>query len=69
MSSFEKLPRYHSYVLTFWEERSHDPDASVVWRFSLKDPHTNQRRGFPGLQEMVAFLQTEFLSNADKLPG
>jgi hypothetical protein len=59
VSVFDKPPRYRSYVLTFWEERSPDPGAQVVWRFSLKDPRTNQRHGFASLAEMIAFLRLE----------
>jgi hypothetical protein len=59
MSVFDKPPRYRSYVLTFWEEQSDAPGAQVVWRFSLKDPRTNQRHGFASLEEMMAFLRLE----------
>jgi hypothetical protein len=65
MSIFDKPPRYRSYVLTFWEERSRDPDIPVVWRFSLQDPRTGQRHGFASLEEMVGFLRTELASNQD----
>ena len=46
MSVFEKPPRHRSYLLTFWQERSHDASVPVVWRFSLKDSRTGQRCGF-----------------------
>ena len=59
MAVFEKPPRYRTYLLTIWEERSQDPTSSTVWRFSLKDPDTGQRRGFAGLEEMMAFLRSE----------
>jgi hypothetical protein len=54
MGIFDKPPRYRSYLLTFWEERSRDPDPSVVWRFRLEDPRTGKRRGFTGLEEVMA---------------
>ena len=56
---FDKPPRYRSYLLSFWEERSRDPDTTVVWRFSLEDPRTGQRRGFANLEELAAFLRSE----------
>jgi len=59
MCSFDKPPRYRSYLLSFWEERSQDPDTPAVWRFSLEDPHTGQRRGFANLRELVAALERE----------
>ncbi len=65
MSMFDKAPRHRTYLLTFWEERSQDPDAPVVWRFSLKDPHTGLRRGFASLAAMVAFLRKELDRNEE----
>lgn len=65
---FDKPPRYRSYVLTFWEERSRDPDLSVVWRFSLQDPRTGQRRGFASLEELVGFVRAELISHRDDPP-
>lgn len=51
-------PGYHSYVLRFWEERSTE-SAKAIWRFSLEDPLTDQRFGFPNLEALVAWLQSE----------
>ena len=59
MAIFDKPPRYRSYLLTFWEERSQDPAASAVWRFRLEDPHTGQRRGFADLEALIAALEQE----------
>jgi hypothetical protein len=67
MSVFDKPPRYRSYLLIFWEERTHDPGVPAVWRFSLKDPHTGQRRGFASLETMVAFLREESVGSDEKL--
>jgi hypothetical protein len=67
MAMFDKPPRYRSYVLTFWEERGQDPDTPVVWRFSLQDPRTGQRRGFASLEKVVTFLRTELVSSEDNL--
>ena len=55
----DKPPRYRSYLLTFWEERSQGPSVPVVWRFSLEDPHTGQRRGFADLAALIAALEQE----------
>ena len=59
MTIFAKPPRYRSYLLTFWEERSHDPSLPVVWRFSLEDPRTGERRGFGSLEALAAALEQE----------
>jgi hypothetical protein len=56
---FDKPPRYRSYLLAFWEERSRDPSVPGVWRFSLEDPHSGERRGFASLEALVAALERE----------
>jgi len=56
---FDKPPRCRSYLLSCWEERSRDPNAAVVWRFSLEDPRTGRRRGFSDLGALVAALKQE----------
>jgi hypothetical protein len=59
MSVFDEPPRYRSYLLTFWEERGRDPDGPVVWRFTLGDPRTGQRRAFATLRALIAALERE----------
>jgi hypothetical protein len=54
-------PRYCSYLLRCWQERSLRQSAAAVWRFSLEDPHTGQRRGFATFEALVAFLRQELL--------
>ncbi len=54
-------PRYCSYLLRCWQERSLRQSAAAVWRFSLEDPHTGQRRGFATFEVLVAFLRQELL--------
>ena len=66
MTIFDKPPRYRSYLLTFWEERSRDPDAPAVWRFSLEEARTGQRRGFASLEALVAFLRVELEGERDE---
>ena len=64
---FDKPPRYRSYLLSFWEERSQDPDTPVVWRFSLQDPRTGQRRGFASIERVMASLRRELTRGEDDL--
>lgn len=52
-------PRYRSYLLRCWEERSHLPRGPTVWRFSLQNPHTGERRGFASLEALFAALQSQ----------
>ena len=59
MTIFAKPPRYRSYLLTLWEEQSHDPSVPAVWRLSLQDPRTGKRRGFGSLEALAAALAQE----------
>jgi hypothetical protein len=45
--------RYLSYLLRLWQERAGDVP---VWRASLESPQSSERRGFAGLNDLVAFL-------------
>jgi hypothetical protein len=65
MATPEKPPRYRAYLLRFWEERGVRPETSSVWRFSLEDSQTGERRGFSSLDTLVAFLRKELASGAD----
>lgn len=58
MSSYDPVPRYGAYVLRIWEVRSQEPDAEPVWRFSLEPVHSRERRGFPDLESLMAYLRT-----------
>ena len=50
---------YQVYLLRAWRERSASSRRPAVWRFSLEDTRTTQRRGFATLDELVAFLRTQ----------
>ena len=58
MQSFPQPSGYRSYLLRFWEERS-EQSALTLWRISLEDPSTGQRRGFASLEALMAWLQSE----------
>jgi hypothetical protein len=52
--------RYRSYVVRCWQESSvHAGRETTVWRFSLQDPGTDQRRGFATLEALMGMLQAE----------
>jgi hypothetical protein len=54
----DKPPSYQAYLLRCWRERDRRPGGAECWRFTLEDPHTGERRGFVGLDSLVAFLET-----------
>jgi len=51
--------RYHAYILRLWQERPATTDQSSVWRFSLEDTRTRQRRGFADLDKVLSFLRAQ----------
>lgn len=48
---------YRSFILTLWTEGSALPNAPPVWRISLEDPHSSERRGFKDSVELLRFLE------------
>jgi hypothetical protein len=59
LAIFEKPPRYRTYLLTMWEERSQDPTLPSTWRFRLEDSRRGWRRGFADAESLVAALEGE----------
>lgn len=58
-------PRYHTYLLRCWQENSKQADKSIkIWRFSLEDSDTGQRRGFASLEALLASLLTDLADEA-----
>lgn len=57
--STRNIPRYRAYLLRLWQEQTASPERAAVWHMSLEDPKTGQRRGFDGLESLLAFLRTE----------
>ena len=60
--------RYRAYLLRCWEEGEQGTGRGKVWRFSLEDAYTSQRRGFASLEEMMAFLRSQLEGEADPPP-
>jgi hypothetical protein len=69
MTVFDKPPRYRTYLLTFWEERSQDPAIPAVWRFRLEDPRTGQRQGLATLEALMAILEQEIGDSDEEQSG
>jgi hypothetical protein len=61
MSFFNKPPRYRTFLLTLWEERTEDPNVPSAWRFRLEDPRTGQQQGFASLEALVTALEQEMV--------
>lgn len=62
-------PRRFLYLLTMWQERPASPEHPAVWRFSLEDTRTDQRRGFGSLEGLVAFLRAQVEAGEQRSRG
>jgi hypothetical protein len=53
-------PHYISYLLRLWRVKDDDephPPEKAVWRASLEDPNTRERKAFASLDDLVEYLQ------------
>lgn len=57
MPATSSPPNYHSYLLRCWQERDQIAGDEGVWRFSLEDSRSGQRRGFADLDLLVQYLR------------
>jgi hypothetical protein len=56
-SKFEARPlRHQSFILSLWQETGPSHQSPPVWRFSLEDPHTAERRGFREIDDLLKYL-------------
>jgi len=67
-------PHYLAYLLRWWQAAGADGLADQVWRFSLEDPSTGERRGFASFEALLVFLRAELAAPraraaADDDPG
>jgi hypothetical protein len=60
MAIDEKEKKYFSYLLRVWLVRV---SGKSVWRGSLEDPFTGERRGFANLRELFIYLTTRIGEN------
>ncbi len=62
-----KQPDYHSYLIRLWRAGGEGEVDPSPWRASLEDPHTGERFGFAGLDELFDFLREQVGGN--RLPA
>ena len=55
-------PRYLAYMLRLWQVRDNE---EMLWRASLEDARTSERRGFASLEMLVAFLREQVRAGDD----
>ncbi len=59
----------YAYILRLWRERPATAGQGAVWRISLTDTRSGERRAFSGLEALLAFLCARVLDEpmeADK---
>jgi hypothetical protein len=54
---------YRAYLVRLWPVRS---GGQRVWRASVEDAHSGERRAFADLAHLFAFLQEAALDNPSK---
>jgi hypothetical protein len=69
MSSPDRPSRYRAYLLRLWKAQSDGELPAGGWRCSLEDPHTGERRGFPTLDLLLAFLNGELADHRGSEPA
>lgn len=55
--------RYLSYLLRLWQVKR---NGDVIWRASLDNPHSGERRGFHNLAALMDFLSTQVQEGDDE---
>jgi hypothetical protein len=53
-SQCDAIRRYRAFLLRLWQESPGQP-----WRASLQDAGTDERHGFPDLDQLLDFLHTQ----------
>jgi hypothetical protein len=57
MSHFENpTPRYQHFILQLRQELIVSAGEFPVWRLSLENPHTGERKGFRTAEDLAGFL-------------
>ncbi len=47
--------RYLAFMLRLWQVEA---DGAPIWRASLENPHTSERRGFASVEALFEFLRS-----------
>ncbi len=54
MKTMERKKKFRSYLLRLWMD---DSNGKQVWRISLENPFSGNRRGFASLKDLCAYLK------------
>ena len=62
MKPADRKKNYQSYLLRLWVE---DENGKQVWRISLEDPFTGERRGFASRRDLCAYLEEKMSASIE----
>ena len=62
VKKIDRKKKYRSYLLRLWVEDSNGKD---VWRISLENPFSGERRGFARLKDLCGFLEEKMHANEE----
>ena len=62
MKPVDLKKRYQSYLLRLWVE---DVNGKQVWRISLEDPFSGERRGFASRRDLCAYLEEKMSTSIE----
>ncbi len=51
-----QAPHYQHFILLLRQELNLSAGESPVWRLSLEDPRSGERKGFKNVEDLAAFL-------------
>jgi hypothetical protein len=54
------------HLLTLWRERPARAGRPALWRFSVENVRTGERRGFASLEALMAFLRAQMEARGEK---
>ncbi len=59
----EKSRQYLAYMLRVWSIKD---DQKVLWRASLQNAQTSERRGFASLEDLFEYLRSQAAAMTDQ---
>jgi len=62
MKPADRRKKYQSYLLRLWVE---DTNGKPVWRISLEDPFSGERRGFASRRDLCAYLEEKMVTSIE----
>lgn len=62
----ESHPNYTIYLLTIWASEAGNASDPAAWRFRLENPRTKERKGFVGVEALIAGLVQVVQGDAER---